>query len=746
MNTLEVTRGVEAELDKLRPGMPGLNFDATLFRPATFIEMAFANLNKALVVAAVLAVLLLASLMYDWRGAIISLVVITLSLITAAALAGWAGTTLNTMVLAGLVIALGVVVDDAIQGTDAMLRRWREAHGSGTGGTPWRLAIEAASETRGPMIYATLILLLAVVPVFLMEGLAGAFFRPLALGYVLALVTSTIIAITVTPVLGLLLLRGGALPRRSPALEWLQRKYDGLLGRSVNAPRGALITAVVVMAAGLAVWPFLGQSLLPTFKERHLRVDWAGAPGTSHPEMLRIMTRASRELRTIPGVSGAHVHLGRAITGDQIVDVNASQLWVTIDPKADYEATVAAVEEAVDGYPGLARSVETYLTDRIRQVLAGAGQSIVVRLYGKKRDVLRTKAEEIRQAMAGIDGLVNLRVDGYVEQPQVQVQVDLAAAEPDGLKPGDVRRAAATMFSGLGVGFLFEAQKVYDVVVWGTPDTRRSVSDVRNLLIDAPRGGHVRLGDVASVRIAPTPTVIHHEALQNRIDIVADVNGRDLAAVEDDVENRLDEINFEVEYYPAVLGEAVEREVAEERMLSFALAVGIGILLLLQAAFRSWRLALVAIVTLPAALAGGVMANFLGNGGTLSLGLLAGWLTVMGIALRNLVMLFSHYQNLEEHGGEDFSPELIVRGARERLSPTLMTALTTGLAMLPFVLFGNIPGHEVVRPIAIVVIGGLVTSTWLNLFAMPALYLRFGASREADLGFQRSDLPVAADD
>lgn len=731
-NTLQVTRGVEAALAELRHGLPGAELDASVFRTATFIEMAFANLNKALVVAAVLAVLILGALMYNWRGALISLIVIPLSLVTAAALAGWAGTTLNTMVLAGLVIALGVVVDDAIQSVDAMLRRWRLAREGGTDASTWRLVVSAAAETRGPLLYATLILLLAVVPVFLMEGLAGAFFRPLALGYVLALVTSTVVAITVTPVLGLLLLRGGALPGRSPAIDWLQRRYDGLLGRGVNAPRGALITAIVIVAAGLAVWPFLGQSLLPKFQERHLRIEWAGAPGTSHPEMLRMMTRASRELRAIPGVSGAYVHLGRAITGDQIVDVNASQLWVTIDPKADYEATVAAVEEAVDGYPGLARSVETYLTDRIRQVLAGAGQSIVVRVFGKNRDVLRAKAEEVRQAMAGIDGLVNLRVDGFVEQPQVQVQVDLAAAEPHGLKPGDVRRAAATMFSGLGVGFLFEAQKVYDVVVWGAPETRRSMSDVRNLLLDTPRGGHVRLGDVASVRIAPTPTVIHHEALQNRIDIVADVKGRDLAAAEDDVENRLDDIAFEVEYYPAVLGEAVEREEAEERMLSFALAVGIGILLLLQASFRSWPMAILFFLGLPMALTGGVLGAVL-DGGVVSLGSLMGFLGILGIAVRHGILLVKHYQHLEEHEGMPFGPDLVQRGTRERFAPILMTTLTTAAAMAPLVVLGKIAGLEIVHPVAAVILGGLVTATLFNLYVVPAMYARFGARREPEL-------------
>jgi CzcA family heavy metal efflux pump len=732
-NTLEVTRGVEAALAELRPGLPGVELDGSIFRSASFIELAFDNLTKALVVASVLGVLILAALLYEWRAALISLVVIPVALVAATMLVRLAGGTLNTMVLAGLVIALAVVVDDAVLGVYSVLRRLRRRREEGAETSATRIAVEAALEVRGPMLYATLILLLAVVPVFLMEGLAGAFFKPLALSFALALLTAMAVALTVTPALGLLLLRDAMLDRRSaPVVRWLQHRYNQVLARIVAAPRTALFTAGVIVATGLAASPWLEGPLVPSFKERYLRIDWMGAPGTSHPEMVRVMTLASQELRSIPGVLGAPVHVGRAVTGDQVVDVNSSQLWVSIDPKADYDATVAAIQEAVDGYPGLARRVESYLTDRIREVLAGASQSIVVRIYGKRRDVLQAKAEEVRQALTEIDGIADLRVDGYVEQPQVQIQVNLAAAEPYGLKPGDVRRAAATMFAGLNVGSLFEAQKVYDVVVWGTPESRNSVSDIRSLLLDTPRGGHVRLGDVADVRIAPTPTVIYHEALQNRIDVVADVRGRDLASVVDAVENRVDDVEFPVEYYPAVLGEAVEREAAEERLLSFALAVAIGILLLLQAAFRSWRLAALFFVALPVALAGGVLGALL-DGGALSLGSLMGFLGVLALAVRQGIMTIKHYRQLEEQEGERFGPALVQRGTRERFAPILVTTLTTAAAMVPLVMLGNISGLEILHPIAVVILGGLATATVFNLHIVPALYLRFGARREPDL-------------
>jgi Cu/Ag efflux pump CusA len=567
-----------------------------------------------------------------------------------------------------------------------------------------------------------------------MEGVAGAFFTPLALSYTLAVLAAMVVATTVTPALGLLLLRDQPLDRRAaPPIRWLQHRYAPVLARTINAPRTALITAGVITLVGLAAWPWLEQSLLPTFKERYLRIDWVGAPGTSHPAMVRMMALASREVQSIPGVSGAHVHVGRAVTGDQVVDVNAGQLWVGIDPKADYDATVSAIQETVDGYPGLARTVQSYLTDRIREVLAGSSQSIVIRIYGKRREVLRAKAEEVRQALAEIDGITDLRVDGDVEQPQVEIQVNLAAAEPYGLKPGDVRRAAATMYAGLNVGFLFEAQKMYDVVVWGTPELRNSVSDIRNLLLDTPRGGHVRLGEVADVRIASTPTVIYHEALQNRIDVVADVRGGHLASVVDAVENRLDDVEFPVEYYPALLGETVEREAAEERMLSFALAVAVGILLLLQAAFRSWRVAALFFLALPMALAGGVVGALL-DGATISLGTIIGFLGVLAIAVRHGIVLIKHYQRLEEQEGELFGPALVLRGTRERFAPIVITAVTTAAAMVPLVALGDLAGLEIVHPIAVVILGGLVTATVFNLHVVPALYLRFGAKREPDLG------------
>jgi Cu/Ag efflux pump CusA len=450
--------------------------------------------------------------------------------------------------------------------------------------------------------------------------------------------------------------------------------------------------------------------------------------------MQQLVTGASSELRAIAGVSNVGAHVGRAVFGDQVVGINSAELWVGIHPEANYQAAVAAIQQVMDGYTGVNHEVQTYLQQALGQPQASTGDAITVRVFGEDHDVLRSQAEKLHQALAGIDGVVDPHVVLPLEESSVEIEVDLASAQRYGVKPGDVRRAAATLLSGIQVGSLFEQQKVFDVVVWGAPEIRDSVDDVGNLLIDTPRGGHVRLNEVADVRIASSPTVIKREAVSPYLDIGFNVQGRAARAVTSDVQTTIQNFPFPLEYHAEALNDFAARQATQRRVLLAGIIALIGVFLLLQASYRSWPLAVVVLLTLPAALAGGVLAALLASGGALSVALLAGLLTTLGISLRNSTMLINRYQQLEEQEGETFGPNLVLRGAQERLSPILMTVLTTGLALLPFVLFGNIPGHEIVRPIAIVVLGGLVTSTLLNLVILPTLYLRFGASREPDLG------------
>jgi len=580
---------------------------------------------------------------------------------------------------------------------------------------------------RSPILFATLIILLAVLPGFFRQGLAGPFFQPLAVSYVLAVLASLAVALLVTPALSLTLLANAPLKRGgSPLVRGLGRVYNGILARTIHASTLALVIAAVIIVVGLVALPFLNLSLLPSFKQTDLLIEWEAAPGTSHPEMNRVMTQASQELRSIPGVRNVGSHVGRAETGDQVVGINSGELWVSLDPAADYEATVAAVREVIDGYPGLFRAVQTYQPERTEEALLGVGHDLVVRIYGHDLAVLRDKAGEVEQAISGIDGVAEVRADLRPDEPQVEIEVDLAAAERYGIKPGDVRRQATTLLSGLQVGNLFEEQKVFDVVVWGVPEIRDSLTDVRDLLIETP-SGLVRLGEVAEVRIVPTPIHIRRDAVSRFVDVGVDVSGRNLGRVAADIEGALEAVEFPFEFHAEVLGVSADRQAAQQRMIGMVVAVVIGIFLLLQAAYGSWRLAFVTFLTLPVALAGGVLAALLG-GGVLSLGSLFGFLAVLGVAVRNGVVMTTHLQHLEQSEGETFGPELVLRGARQRLAPILMTALATGLALLPLVIGGNKAGVEILHPMAVVILGGLVTSTLLNLFIIPILYLRFGYS------------------
>ncbi len=730
-NTLQVSRDVERALEALRPGLPDVEIDATIFRPATFIEMAIDNLTKALVIASVLVVLILFAFLYEWRTALISCTAIPLSLIAATMVLDFRGTTINTMILAGLVIALGVVVDDAIVDVENIVRRLRQNRKEGRTTSIARVILEASFEVRHAIIFSSLIEVAALLPVFVMEGLSGAFFRPLALSYSIAIAASTIVALTVTPAMTLLLLRNVPLEhRQSPLTRWLRRGYDSLLARIVKGPHAAYATVAVMAVAGLVIWPRLGHSLLPDFKERDFLMHWLTKPGTSWPEMGRITIQASNELRSIPGVRNFGAHIGQALIMDEVVGMYFGENWISVDPKVDYDETLAKIQETVDGYPGLYRDVQTYLKERIREVLTGTSDAIVVRIFGRDLDVLTQKATEVKQALSRIEGVIDLHMSFQEKIPQIEVKVDLVRAQRYGVKPGDVRRAATTLVALQEAGDIHIANRTYDVNVWSIPAARHSLGDLENLPIDTPAGGHVRLNQVADVRVAPTPNVVNRESLMRRMDVDANVRGRALGAVYADVEAALAKIDFPREYYPVLLGEYTERLAVQRKMLIFSLVAGIAIFLLLHTSFKSVRLAALSFLLLPSALVGGVLAVYLG-GGVISLGSLVGFLTVLGIAARNGILMINHFQHLEEFEGESFGPGLVLRGAGERLAPILMTASATGLALVPLVVAGAIPGNEIEHPMAIVILGGLITATLLNLFILPSLYLRFGKAAMA---------------
>jgi CzcA family heavy metal efflux pump len=723
-NTLEVTRRVEAALEALRPGLGEVEIDSTIFRPATFIEMSLSNLQKAMWVGCLLVALILAAFLFEWRTALISLLAIPLSLLAAVLVLHVRGGTLNTMVLAGLVIALGEVVDDAIIDVENVLRRLRENRVSAVPRPALEVVLAASLEVRSAVVHGTVIVVLVFLPVFLLTGLAGTFFRPLALSYVLATLASLVVALTLTPALALLLLPRAVEHRESPLTRGLKERYRRVLPRFLERPARASVAVAVALAGAGAAVPFLGEEFLPEFKEYDFLMHWVEKPGTSLDAMRRITVEVSRELRSIPGVRNFGSHIGRAEVADEVVGPNFTELWISLDPRVDYGPTVARIQGVVDGYPGLYRDLLTYLKERIKEVLTGASASVVVRVYGPDIETLRAKAQEVARAVADVPGIVDLKVEPQVLVPQIEVRLRPEAAASFGLTSGDVRRAVATLVKGSKVGEVYEDQKVFDVAVWGEPFVRNDLAALRDLRIDTPSGAQAPLGAVADVHIAPAPNVVVRENASRRIDVTCNVRG-DLGTVAREIEARVRRLSFDREYHPEFLGEYSARREASRRLLVLSALSLLGILLVLYSDFRSLRLTGLLLVSLLFALVGGVAAAFVG-GGVLSLGSLVGFVTVLGIAARNGIMLVSHYRHLEQVEGVAPGPALVQRGSEERLAPILMTAFATALALLPIVVGGSRPGQEIEHPMAVVIFGGLVTSTVLNLFLLPALYLLLG--------------------
>ncbi len=730
-DAVSVTRKVESALAAMQTGLPGVSVDTTVYREATFVESAMANLGLVMLIALLLIAVVVGAFLQEWRAVVIAIVAIAISILAAALVLYLLGASLNALVVAGLVVALAVIVDDVIVDVDNALRRLRE-RSNDESPVPLADALRASfMEVRGASISATVVVLLVLVPVLALGGIVGTFLVPFALAFIVATLASLVVGLTVTPALATLLLRSAPIERTEPRLiRTLQAWHQRALSRTFTRPAAAYIAVAVLALVALAAIPQFGTSLAPTFRERDMLVEVDAAPGTSQPAMNRIVEQASAELRAIPGIRRVGSHVGRAIMSDQVVNIASGQIWLSMDPAVDYDATLASVRSVVAGYPGLALSVDTYLSDRASDVAPAPAEPVAVRVFGPDLAELGTQAEAVRTAIADIPGISAPRIVTTPVEPTVEVEVDLDAAARHGVKPGDVRRAAATLINGLEVGNLFEDQKVFEVMVVGVPEMRHSLTSIEDLRIDTNNGGQVALKDLASVRIAPALVSIEREGISRYVDIVADVEGRDVAAVLADVDTRLAGITFPMEYHPEVSTAYADAQADVQRLVGVIVAIAIIAFLVLQAAFQSWRLAAISMIALPVTLGGGVIAAYL-TGGLLTLGSFVGFLAVLAIAARNTVALVDRLRSLERLGTAP-GPSLVLRGTRERLGPIVMTALAVGLACLPILIFGDRPGLELLRPMAVVLVGGLITSTLMSLFFFPTLYLDLTARRAAE--------------
>ncbi|MFE9691613.1 efflux RND transporter permease subunit [Micromonospora sp. NPDC005806] len=728
----DVTRDVEAALDELRPAMPNVQIDTTVYRPATFIEKMVDHLTTTLILGAILLLLVLGAFLFSWRTALVSLLTIASSVAVTVPVLSWFGVSLNMMSLAGLVMALAIVVDDAVVAVDNVRQRLRQRREDGSGEPVSETIREAILDVRGPLFVAAVIAAVSVVPLFILDGVRGAFLTPVAQSFLAATVVSLVVALTVAPVLTTLLLSRSSLQHGpSPLARAVERAYGRLLPRLLRRPVWSYALVGLLVVAGLAALPFLGsRPLSPTLQERDLLITWEAPPGTSRPEMNRITSALSAELRAVQGVRNIGAHTGRALASDQVVNMNSGEVWLSVEPGADYGRTLAAVQRVVDGYPGVQSDVMTYSDKRIREVVTrGATEDLIVRVYGNDYTVLNQKAQEVLGIISGIDGVTEPRVRTAEVAPTVEIEVSVAKAAKYGLKPGDVRRAAATLISSTVAGNLFDDQKVFEVVVWGVPAVRQNTSTIQNLLIDAPVGGpgggptQVRLADVADVRVVAKPEVITHDQVSRSMDVVANVRGRGLDAVTSEVKDRLAQVTFPREHHLEVLGEAQARAGSDFRVWTFVIGALILIFFLLQAGFGSWRVASLYFLLLPTALAGGLLLAALDRS-AVSVVALLGLLTVLAMAVRGGTLQIRRYQRLTE-GGHPHGAELVELGSRQQFTPAVTGMLAAGLAVVPMVLYGSVAGLEIVSPLALIILGGLATTALLNLFVLPVLYLRF---------------------
>ncbi len=724
-NTLAVTQGVEDAMADLAPAIGGISVDTTLFRPATFLAQAVDNVTLAVVIGLILAIAVIAGILRDWRAGVISLVTIPLSLVVAGLVLHALGATFNAMVAAGLIVGLALIIDEAVT-TSASVRSSAVAGGADRDDVARTLhVVRGVIAARGATVYAFVVLALSLVPLFLIGAETGALLPSLATAFIIALLASMVVSLTVAPAMAHLLLSvSAATPGDSRLVGRLQAGYGAILSRLTTRARPVLmivsaVTVAAVVAFGVSLAPGIGHAAAPAFRDRNVLIHWDGPPGASHAAMRRIVGEASRELGTIAGVHSVGAHIGRAIFSDQVGGINEGEIWLTIAPDADYEQTIAAVEDAVSGYPGMGRTVATYGAERVAEIVGSDRDDVVVRVYGDDQVVLQAKADEVLRAVRDVDGVAAAAIDAPEMEPTVQITVDLAAAERHGLTPGEIRRTSTTLLSGLEVGSLFEGQKVFEVVVWGAPELRRNLSSIQELPLESATGRLVPLADVADIRIEPAPVSIRREGVQRILDVAVTVSERDVSSVLADVEVALGGISFPVETHAEVLGHTAEREAQQGALLAVGAAALIGIFLVLQAALVSWRIAALVLLSLPAALSGGIVVALM-LGASATFGALLGLLAVLGIAVKQGLLLMDHYRELEA-GGAVVDKWLVIRGARERMVPTLATAAAVAVALLPFALLGARAGAEIIHPMSLVILGGLGTTLLVNLLFLPSL-------------------------
>lgn len=732
-NTLELTERLDLVLDDIAAKLPtGMKINRHIFRQADFITTAVSNVIHALRDGAILVVLIVLLFLANVRATLITVLAIPLSLVAAVLILKAFGATINTMTLGGMAIAIGALVDDAVIDVENVFRRLRENFRLPESARKPSLQVvyEASVEIRSSILFATIIIVLVFTPLFFLSGVEGRLLRPLGIAYVTALTASLIVAVTVTPVLCLLLLPGSRAVRkaREPRLvEAIKRAYSPILSGAINHPWLVTIPVLVLLAIALAAVPFLGRSFLPEFNEGSLTISAVSMPGTSLEQSHRLGKTVEETLLGFPEIVSVSRRTGRAELDEHAMGVESAELDVSLKLRDRNKAEfLEAVRQQLALIPGMNITIGQPISHRIDHMLSGTRANLAVKIFGDHLPTLRSLAEQARQSMSTIPGVVDLSVEQQMEIPSLTIRYDRAAMARFGLTSEHLSRHLESAVQGVTVSRILEGRNAFDLVVRLAGEDLSEIERLANLTILTPVGARVPLQTVAELRRETTPNVITREQVERKIVVMCNVAGRDIASVVNAVQKQVDPIvsartGYRVEYS----GQFESANEARARLGILGIIVFAGIFLLLKLAFGSVRDASLVMVNLPLALIGGVAGVYL-TGGILSVASLIGFITVFGIATRNGIMLVSHIRHLQEFEGVTNFRQAVYQGALERLAPILMTALATALALIPIALAGDQPGNEIETPMAIVILWGLLTSMLMNMVVVPALYFRFG--------------------
>ena len=730
-NTLEVTAAIEKALVEMKPAITaeGIDVHPGLFRPASFIEAAVHNVDASLILGGILVSIVLFVFLFNFRTGFISLTAIPLSLLIAVILLDRMGISLNTMTLGGLAIAIGVVVDDAIIDVENIYRRLRENAKLPSPRAAGRVVLEASLEVRSAVVYATFVVVLVFLPVLAMSGIQGRLFAPLGVANVLAILASLAVALTVTPALCFLMLRRQAERAHEPRMvAGAKRVYQSILLKITQKPKIVMAGALVLCVAAAALIPFFGGAFLPEMREGHFIVHVAAVPGTSLQESLRIGAQVSNELLKSPNVVSTAQQIGRAEKAEDTWGTHYTEMHVRLKPLSGEAAETAESEirQILQKFPGVSFAIRPFLTERIEEIIAGVTAQVVIKVFGDDLDAIDAKSREIAQVVSGIRGAADVQVESPPGAPQIVVQLRPDRLKQLGFRPVDVLEGVQTAYQGAVVAQTYEANRVFDVTVILDPEIRQNPEAVGALILENDQGTRVPLRELAEVYPTTGRYMILHDGSRRRQAVTCNVRGRDLSSfVEEARKVVASKVRFEQGIYPVFGGADEARTQAQSEILLYSIIAGVCILTLLSIVFRTVRNLALVLVNLPFALVGGVLAVFF-TGGYLTVGSMVGFVTLFGITTRNSIMMISHFGHLVTEEGMTWGPEAAIRGALERLAPVLMTALVTGLGLLPLALGSGDPGREIEGPMAIVILGGLVTSTALNLLVLPTLALRYG--------------------